>query len=94
MYHIAANKKKFSVNDDKNAGCHIENDLVLHYEEVVSPHNTKAVCKIRGLTSLLRVGTLWRYGDGLFFEVPPLASEAILTTLYPLLEYGIMDVLK
>jgi hypothetical protein len=29
---------------------------------------------------------LWRCGDGLFFEVPPLASNAILTTLHPLLE--------
>jgi hypothetical protein len=35
---------------------------------------------------LLRVGTLWRYGNGLFFEVPPSASDAHLTTLYPLLE--------
>jgi hypothetical protein len=33
-----------------------------------------------------RVGTLWRCGDGLFFEVPPLASDALLTTLHPLLE--------
>jgi hypothetical protein len=33
-----------------------------------------------------RVGTLWRYGDGLFFEVLPLASDALLTTLHPLLE--------
>jgi hypothetical protein len=29
---------------------------------------------------------LWRCGDGLFFEVPPLASDALLTTLYPLIE--------
>jgi hypothetical protein len=29
---------------------------------------------------------LWRYGDGLFFEVPPLASDALLKTLHPLLE--------
>jgi hypothetical protein len=29
---------------------------------------------------------LWRWGDGLFFEVPPLASDAILTTLRPHLE--------
>jgi hypothetical protein len=29
---------------------------------------------------------LWRGGDGIFFEVPPLASDAILTTLHPLLE--------
>jgi hypothetical protein len=25
-------------------------------------------------------------GDGLFFEVPPLASDALLKTLHPLLE--------
>jgi hypothetical protein len=31
--------------------------------------NTRDVCKVRGLTLLLRVGTLWRFGDGLFFEV-------------------------
>jgi hypothetical protein len=35
-------------------------------------------CKVRG--------GLWRCGDGLFFEVPPLASDALLTTLYSLLE--------
>jgi hypothetical protein len=29
---------------------------------------------------------LWRCGDGLFFEVLPLASDALLTTLHPLLE--------
>jgi hypothetical protein len=29
---------------------------------------------------------LWRCGDGLFLEVPPLASDALLTTLHPLLE--------
>jgi hypothetical protein len=47
---------------------------------------TRVVCKVRGLTLLLRLGTLWRYGDGLFFEVPPLASDALLTTLHPLFE--------
>jgi hypothetical protein len=41
---------------------------------------------IRGLTLLLRVGALWRCCDGLFFEVPPLASDELLTTLHPLLE--------
>jgi hypothetical protein len=46
----------------------------------------RAVCKVRGLTLLLRVGTLWRCGDGLFFDVPHLASDALLTTLHPLLE--------
>jgi hypothetical protein len=29
---------------------------------------------------------LWRCGDGLFFEIPPLASDALFTTLYPLLK--------
>jgi hypothetical protein len=47
---------------------------------------TRAVCKVCGHILLRRVGTLWRCGDGLFFEVPPLASDALLTTLHPLLE--------
>jgi hypothetical protein len=29
---------------------------------------------------------VWRCGDGLFFEVPPLASDTLVTTLHPLLE--------
>jgi hypothetical protein len=45
-----------------------------------------AVCKVRGLTLLLIVGTLWRCDDGLSFEVPPLTSDALLTTLHPFLE--------
>jgi hypothetical protein len=55
---------------------------------------TRAVCKVRGLTLLLRVGTLWRCGDGLFFEVPPLASDALLTTLHPLLENVLQTVCR
>jgi hypothetical protein len=47
---------------------------------------TRAICKVRGLTLLLRVGTVWRCADGVFFEVPPLASDVLLTTLHPLLE--------
>jgi hypothetical protein len=46
------------------------------------------------LSLLLRVGTLWRCGDGLFFEVPPLASDELLTTLHQLLENGVTVVLK
>jgi hypothetical protein len=46
----------------------------------------RTVCKVRGLTLLLRVGTLWKCDDGLFFEVPPVASDALLTTLHSLLE--------
>jgi hypothetical protein len=33
------------------------------------PTFTRGVCKVRGLALLLRVTTLWRCGDGLFFEV-------------------------
>jgi hypothetical protein len=50
------------------------------------PTFTRDVCKVRELTLLFRVGTLWRGGDGLFFEVPSLASDALITTLHPLLE--------
>jgi hypothetical protein len=53
------------------------------------PHltrRTSAVCKVRGLNLLLRGRTSWSCGDGLFFEVPPLESDAPLTTLHPLLE--------
>jgi hypothetical protein len=46
----------------------------------------KVVCKVRGLTLLLRVRTLWRCSGGLFFKVPPLANDAFLTSLHPLLK--------
>jgi hypothetical protein len=46
----------------------------------------RSVWKVRGLALLLRVGTLWRCGDGLFFEVSPLASDSLLATLHPFLE--------
>jgi hypothetical protein len=29
---------------------------------------------------------MWRCGDGLFFEVPPLESDVFLTALHPLLD--------
>jgi hypothetical protein len=54
--------------------------------------NKGAVCKVRGLTSLHRVGILCRCGDGLFFEVSPFASDALLTTLHPLLENALQTV--
>jgi hypothetical protein len=56
--------------------------------------NTSGVWKVHGLTLLLRVGTLWRCGDGLFFEVPPLASDALLTTPHPLLENVLQTVCR
>jgi hypothetical protein len=53
---------------------------------------TRAVWQVRRLSLLLRVGTSWRCGDGLFFEVPPLASDALLTTLHLLLGYVLQTV--
>jgi hypothetical protein len=47
---------------------------------------TRVVYKICGLTVLPWVVTLWKCSDGLFFEIPPLASDALLTMLHPLLE--------
>jgi hypothetical protein len=61
-------------------------DTHTHISYIHTYIHTRAICKVRGLTLLLRVETLWRYGDGLFFEVPPLESDALLTTLHPLLE--------
>jgi hypothetical protein len=55
---------------------------------------TRVVCKVRGLTLLLRVGTVWRCGDGLFFEVPPLASDTLLITLHPLFENVLQTVFR
>jgi hypothetical protein len=63
-------------------------------ETTQSISTTRAVCKVRGLILLLRVGTSWRCGDGLFFEVPPLASDALLTTLHPLLENVLQTVCR
>jgi hypothetical protein len=56
--------------------------------------NARAVWKFRGLLLLLRVGTLWRCGSSLFFEVPPLASDVLLTTLHPLLENVLQTVCR
>jgi hypothetical protein len=44
------------------------------------------VCKVCGLTLLLWVRTSWMWSDSVFFEVPPLASDALLTTFHPLLK--------
>jgi hypothetical protein len=46
----------------------------------------RTICKVRGLTLLLQVGTSWRCSGGLFFEIPPLTSDALLIMLHPLLE--------
>jgi hypothetical protein len=37
---------------------------------------------------------LWRCGDGLFSEVPPLASDTLLATLHPLLENVLQTVCR
>jgi hypothetical protein len=57
-----------------------------HRDFIFTFYFTRAVCKVRELTLLPRFGTLWRCGDGLLLEVPPLANDALLTTLNPLLQ--------
>jgi hypothetical protein len=49
--------------------CLVKHRVICTFKLIVLP--TGAVCKVRGLALLLLVGTLWRCGDGLFFEVPP-----------------------
>jgi hypothetical protein len=61
------------------------NGVKNNYETVRFVH-TRPFAKFVDSPSLLLVGTLWRCGDGLFFEVPPLSSDAFLATLHPLLE--------
>jgi hypothetical protein len=42
---------------------------------------------LHGTSDSVRLfGALWKCGDGLFVEVPPLARDAFLTTLHPFLE--------
>jgi hypothetical protein len=53
--------------------------------------DTRAVCKVHGLTLLLQVRTLWRCGDDIFFKVPPLASDTFLMMLHPLLRNVLQD---
>jgi hypothetical protein len=35
---------------------------------------------------------MWRFDDGIFFEVPPLETDALLTTLHSLLENVVQTV--
>jgi hypothetical protein len=55
---------------------------------------TGTVRKVHGLNLLLRFGTLWKYGDSLSFEVPLFSSDALLTTLHPLLENVLQTVCR
>jgi len=60
--------------------------LTTMYRMTLSPTQPppmRVVCKVNGLTLLLQVVTLWRCGNSLFLEVPPMASNALLTTLHP-----------
>jgi hypothetical protein len=60
----------------------VRNDAEPHIYWEPMVEITWAVCKVRGLTLLRRVVTLWRCGDGLNFEVPPLASDALLDKVF------------
>jgi hypothetical protein len=66
--------------------CHRNHTFHIEMTARFSWRNMRAIRKVHGLTLLFQVGTLWRFSDGLFFEVPPLARDALLTTLHPLLE--------
>jgi hypothetical protein len=46
----------------------------------------RAICEVHGLTLLHSVRAWWRCGDSLLFKIPPLASDALLTTFHPLLD--------
>jgi hypothetical protein len=41
-------------------------DMPFYFTDDKYDQCTRAVCKVRGLTLLFRVGTVWRCGDGLF----------------------------
>jgi hypothetical protein len=58
----------------------------IHFNIIILPSTFMRGQFAKLVDSPLRVGTLWKCGDGLFFEVPPLESDALLTTLHPLLE--------
>jgi hypothetical protein len=65
----------------------------IYVEVAYPPRNIRGpFAKSVDSTLLLRTGTLWRCGDGLFFEAPPLASDALLTTFHPLLENALQIV--
>jgi hypothetical protein len=46
----------------------------------------RVILKVCDLTLLLQARTVWRCGDSLFIQAPPLASDALLTTPHPLLK--------
>jgi hypothetical protein len=50
------------------------------------------ILKVHGPMLLLQVRTLWRCGDGLFFKVPPLVSNTLLTMLHSLLKNVLQSV--
>jgi len=60
--------------------------ILLNTLTVTNNQCMRVICKVCRLTLLLQVRTLWRCGDDLFFEVPPLTNDTLLTTLHPLLE--------
>jgi hypothetical protein len=60
--------------------------MVISKEPFLGWWSIEGRLKISWTRLITPVGTSWRCGDGLFFQVPPLASGAFLTTLYSLLE--------
>jgi hypothetical protein len=56
------------------------------YKTLLLLLHMRTIYKVYGLILLLQAGTLWRCSDSLFFEVPPLASDALPAMFHPLLK--------
>jgi hypothetical protein len=67
-------------------------EVVVKLMEACSLRKHESLLKISWIHLITSSRTLWRCGDGLFFEVPPLASNALLATLHPLLENALQTV--
>jgi hypothetical protein len=66
--------------------------VCLCFHRLFSVFYMRVICKFHGLTLLLQVRTLWRCSDSVFFKLPPLASNALLTMLCPLLENVVQNI--
>jgi hypothetical protein len=61
--------------DAKSCHSHVDGSRPLYQQNVRRVTYTRAVWKVHGLALLLRVGTLWRCGDGLFFRSSSLGKR-------------------
>jgi hypothetical protein len=85
--------QKFNINEDNFIQGTLKVEFIFILKERKSQwnENMRAVCKVCGHNFLILVGTLWRYGDGLFLKVAYFASDALLTTFHPLLKNALQS---